>query len=537
MSEEKNKNKQRLTFGTGGMRGIMGEGADKINDTTVTYLTKAVALWLLQKGGKSIAISYDSRLNSQRFANLSATILTDYGIDVYIYENLMPTPALSFAVKRNGCDGGIMVTASHNRAEYNGYKVYNEFGAQIREDDAAVIEAFMQKLSGDMESISDKGFELIGLAENAEIGEIHVLGDEATKDFVETVLKNKTLEKGETLKDIKIVYTPLNGAGLVPVTSVLEASKIGEIYYVDEQKLPDGNFPTCEYPNPEKAEALTLGIQKMKELVQAGNDIDALVATDPDSDRLATAVFDKNGKVRVITGNELGVLFVDYLIQAKVKNGKVKEPIVYTTIVSSKLTRAICEKNGVEIKETLTGFKYMGGEMAKLEQAGKLSRFLFAFEESIGYLCAAHSKDKDAVAAALLFCEMLAHYKKNGETIITRLDELYAEYGYYGEKTFDFVFDGADGKAKMDNIMKNLREYGAGSGVLKIIDYLSGNTGLPKSDVLEFQFSQATLLVRPSGTEPKIKFYILAKGRSESERMQIIADFEERVMKLLKKYS
>lgn len=275
----------------------------------------------------------------------------------------------------------------------------------------------------------------------------------------------------------------------------------------------------------------------MKELVQAGNDIDALVATDPDSDRLATAVLDKNGKVRIITGNELGVLFTDYLIQAKVKNGKVKEPIVYTTIVSSKLTRAICEKNGVEIKETLTGFKYMGGEMAKLEQAGKLSRFLFAFEESIGYLCAAHSKDKDAVAAALLFCEMLAHYKKNGKTIITRLDELYAEYGYYGEKTFDFVFDGADGKAKIDNIMKNLREYGAGSGVLKIIDYLSGNTGLPKSDVLEFQFSQATLLVRPSGTEPKIKFYILAKGTSESERMQIIADFEEKVMKLLKKYS
>ncbi|MGP1570423.1 MAG: phospho-sugar mutase [Eubacteriales bacterium] len=536
MNYENKKTVTKLTFGTGGMRGIMGTGDDKINDKTVTWLTKAVALWILDKNGKSIAISYDSRLNSAHFANLSAKILTNYGIDVYIYENLMPTPALSFAVQNNSCDAGIMVTASHNRSEYNGYKVYNKFGAQIREDDAAQIENLMGKLS---EQSSDyKGYDLIGsLQENKNEGLIHLLGDEALSAFVDVVLANKTLEDADGLSDVNIVYTPLNGAGLVPVEKVLNNSKIGHIYYVEEQKMPDGNFPTCEYPNPEKPEALRLGIQKMKELSKEGKQLDALIATDPDSDRLATAVFATDGDVRIISGNELGILFVDYLIKTKVKSGKIKNPIVFTTIVSTKMTKAICKKNNVEIFETLTGFKYMGGEMAKLEQTGNLDRFLFAFEESIGYLCASHSKDKDAVGSALLFCEMIAHYKKEGKTVIDRLEELYAEYGYYGEKTFDFVFEGKDGKSKMEGIMQRLRNGYTDETVIKVVDYLNDETGLPKSNVLEFQFADATLLVRPSGTEPKIKFYILAKGRDAESRQNIIDNFEIKISQILKKYS
>lgn len=538
MSGEIKKNAPKLTFGTGGMRGIMGEGDDKINDKTVTYLTKAIALWMLSKSGKSIAISYDSRLNSKHFANLSADVLVKYGIDVYVYENLMPTPALSFAVQDNKCDAGIMVTASHNKSEYNGYKVYNKFGAQIRENDASEIENFMQQFSEQADEYV--GGELVGMKDQvitSKTGKINVLGANAIKAFTDAVLKNVTLKGDAALSDIKIVYTPLNGAGLVPVTTVLRSSKIGEIYYVEEQKMPDGNFPTCEYPNPEKPEALTLGIQKMKKLAEQGILADALVATDPDSDRLATAIFDDKGEVRIITGNELGVLFTDYLIQTKVKTGKIKKPIVYTTIVSSKLTRAICKKNGVEIFETLTGFKYMGGEMSKLEQAGELGRFLFAFEESIGYLCAPHSKDKDAVGAALLLCEMIARYKKQGKTLLDRLAELHSEYGYYAEKTFDFIFDGEDGKRTIDNIMQNLRTQVPDDTIIKKLDYLHDETGLPRSNVLEFQFPEATLLVRPSGTEPKIKFYILAKGRSEKNKDEILNNFEIKISQILKKYS
>ncbi len=539
ISEKNSKSIQRLTFGTGGMRGIMGEGPDKINDKTVATLTKAIALWMLTKGGKSIAISYDSRINSKHFANLSANILTEYGMDAYIYEMLMPTPALSFAVQKKKCDSGIMVTASHNKSEYNGYKVYNKFGAQIREDAAAEIENFMQKLSDDADE-SNKGYHLIGKSETEigqKVGKIHLMGKEDASDFVNAISAQRTLAGEKPLSDIKILYTPLNGAGLIPVTEVLEKSGIGAIYYVEEQKLPDGNFPTCPYPNPEKPEALTLGIRKMKEEDRDGNRPDALVATDPDSDRLAAVVFDEKGEARAVTGNELGVLFVDYLIAAKVKTGKIKDPIVFTTIVSSKLTRAICEKNGVAIFETLTGFKYMGGEMAKLEQAGELDRFLFAFEESIGYLCGTHSKDKDAVGAALLFCEMLAHYKKQGKTVLNRLEGLYAEYGYYGEKTFDFVFEGEDGKAKMNGIMQKLRSDFRDETVLKTVDYLYDDTGLPKSNVLEFQFKQGNLLVRPSGTEPKIKFYILVRGADKADRENIIDKFSSKISQIVESYS
>lgn len=575
MDENKNK---KLSFGTGGMRGIMGEGEGYINEDVIKKLTHAVASWVLEGNSceaknhifspqgrnkkKAVAIGYDSRNNSRKFAFLSSEILASRGINVYVYDELMPTPALSFAVRNCNCCAGIMVTASHNRAEYNGYKVYDCTGAQITEKSASRIEKLMQE-NEDIK-VFEEG------SENR--GEIIKLGEEMLEKFTSAILENRTLAKADNensaLSDISIVYTPLNGAGLVPVTRVLEAAKIGAIYYVEEQKMPDGNFPTCEYPNPEKPEALKLGIEKLIKLAKNGNGAkskkiasdacnkspDALLATDPDSDRLGVVVLDKAGEPRQLTGNEVGILFLNYLIETKLNNTgcTVGEncvrslkgsailtslPIVFTTIVSSSMITPLCEQNGIELKRTLTGFKYIGEGMTRLEEKGELDRFLFGYEESIGYLAGTHSRDKDAVGASLLFCEMLAYYKKQGETVLDVLSEIYEKYGYFADKTLDFTFEGEAGARKIKEIMSKARELKVDTlaRTLEVIekkDYLGDETGLPKSDVLELYVGDffgpvGKIIVRPSGTEPKIKFYILVKGIDANDRDEKIKDLKK----------
>lgn len=523
---------KKLSFGTGGMRGIMGEGEDKMNARTVSRLTKAIALWVKEKGGTSVAIAYDSRANSLDFADISTDILSRYGLMVYIYDRDMPTPALSYMVRQNYCDAGIMITASHNKAEYNGYKVYNSYGAQIGEEDAKKIVELMDEISYE-DALEVKSAEE---ERNGEVpGIINYLTEDEMLVYINEVLHNRTLRMKDALKNVSIVYTPLNGSGYNPVRLVFHYAELGKMHVVKEQILPTGKFETCPYPNPEKEEALELGLNMLSDLLETENPADALFATDPDGDRLGVAIVTKNKEIRILTGNEVGVLFLDYLIQNRVKSGVVREPIVYSTIVSTMLTEAMCKKNGVEFVKTLTGFKHMCGKMTELEKQGKLHHFLFAFEESIGYLPWTYTMDKDGVGSALLFAEIISYHKRAGKTVDQRLEELYEEYGYYGEKTLDFVFDGEDGTEKMKAIMAHFRsmDLDKDKEFVAKVDYLNDDTGLPKSDVIELQMESGALIVRPSGTEPKIKFYILIKADTKQLRDEKIRKFEDYVKESL----
>lgn len=499
-----------LEFGTGGLRGVLGAGSNRMNIYTIRRATQGLADYLNTTVKKpSVAIAYDSRINSELFSRESASVLAANGIKAYIYRELMPTPSLSYAVRELHCDAGINVTASHNPAKYNGFKAYDGAGCQITGEVADAVMANILK-TDIFDGVKHLSFDA-GLAS----GSIEYIDEALVQSYISRVLEeriNPDICKGAGLK---LVYTPLNGAGRRCVLTVLERMGITDVTVVKEQELPDGNFPTCPYPNPEITEALQLGLDLVEKL-----GADLLLATDPDCDRVGTAVLE-NGKPRLISGNEMGVLLIDYIARSKQANGTMPaKPVVVKSIVSTTMADAVAADYGIEMRSVLTGFKYIGEQIALLEQAGEADRFLLGFEESYGYLSGGYVRDKDAVDGSMLICEMAAWYKQQGKSLGQALDALYEKYGWYLNRVDSYTFEGSDGMAKMIGILDSLRVNSprsvAGVAVSSSVDYMdSAATGLPASNVLGFTLGDAgSLVVRPSGTEPKLKVYYSLRADS-----------------------
>ena len=514
-----------LEFGTGGLRGELGAGTNRMNIYTVRQATQGFAAYLLTQDEKpSAAISYDSRHQSDVFARETARVLAANGIKVYLYPRLMPTPALSFAVLDRHCEGGVMVTASHNPARYNGYKAYAADGAQISGHVAAAVSEEIEKTD------IFRDVKLADFEEALADGRIEYIGDALIERYYAAVMAQALRPELGKAAGLRLVYTPLNGSGLVPVMTVLKRMGHTDITVVPEQEQPNGDFPTCPYPNPEILEAMQLGLNLCEKL-----GADLLLATDPDSDRVGTAVL-QNGTPRLISGNEMGVLLLDYICRTRLELHKMPEhPVAVRSIVSTTMTDAIAAHYGVEMRQVLTGFKYIGEQIAHLEAEGHPERFIFGFEESYGYLAGGYVRDKDAVVASMLICEMAAWYKGQGKNLGEALDDLYAQYGFYFNKVDSYTFPGSDGMANMAALMETLRTELpiaiAGRPVTGHTDYEAGKryedgegetpTGLPVSNVMEFRLGkEGSLVARPSGTEPKLKFYysLRAADRPTAEK-------------------
>lgn len=500
-----------IDFGTAGLRGKMGAGTNFMNIYIVRRTSLAISKYMKDKGMKSVAISYDSRNNSRYFALEASKIFAKNGIIAYLFKEIMPTPALSYAVRHLRCDIGIMVTASHNPAIYNGYKVYGSDGCQVTSQTADDIKEYVDREG--LFGIRGLHFE-DAIAE----GKIRWIRHEVVDLFMEHVSHVRTNRR--SLKRLTVVYTPLNGAGWKLVPRALENAGVCDLYFVPNQDYPDGNFPTCPKPNPEVREALLEGLQVCKEY-----DADILIATDPDCDRVGTAVKHK-GQYVLITGNEMGCLLLNYILeQRKQDDALPANPIAVKTIVTSELTRKICEKYGVELKNVLTGFKYIGEIITDLEKEWKRNDFIFGFEESYGYLAGTFVRDKEAVSTSLLIAEMTEYYKTFNKTLIDALEDLYVEFGCYKHRMLDFYFEGAEGEKQMKELLEYFRTHNfkeiIGYKVVSKLDYLSGINNLPKADVLEFNLEGGNqLIIRPSGTEPKIKVYLTAVGsEKEAERL------------------
>lgn len=517
-----------LKFGTAGLRGVIGAGTNRMNIYVVRQATQGLANYVLSKYGKgSVAISHDSRIKADLFMNEAARVLAANGIKTYITTELQPTPVLSYLVRYFKCQAGIMVTASHNPAKYNGYKAYGEDGCQMTDNAAAAVYDEIQKL--DMfNDVKTMDFD-----EAVEKGLIEYVDDSVYETYLDEVMKqqvNPGICKGSGLK---VVYTPLNGAGNKLVRKILNRIGVEEVTVVPEQEMPDGNFTTCPYPNPEIREALAKGLELCEKVKP-----DLLLATDPDSDRVGIAVKDFDGSYRLISGNEDGVMLTNYILSCKKEQGVLPEnPVVVKTIVTTKLINKLCEKYGCELKNVLTGFKYIGEVILNLEKKGEENRYLFGFEESYGYLAGTYVRDKDAVVASMLICEMTAYYRKQGISLAQMIDDLYKEYGYYLNQTFAFEFEGAAGMQKMSDIMSSVRadlpkavdEY----KVVKVSDYqlkketdlITGETNditLPTSNVIALNLEGDNgVIIRPSGTEPKIKLYITAVGKDKDDALAI----------------
>ena len=509
-----------LEFGTGGLRGVIGAGTYRMNEHTVARATQGYSNYL-NKAAKnpSVSIAYDSRNKSDIFAKTAASVFAANGILVNIYKELMPTPSLSYAVRALNCDGGIVVTASHNPAKYNGYKVYGADGCQITLEVADAILAEIEAVDV-FDDVKIMDFEA-GLSE----GKIKYIEDDVITGFIDAV-SERALNPKEIDKNVSIVYTPLNGTGRYCVTRCLKENGYTQITIPKEQEMPDGNFTTCPYPNPEIREALEVGLKKAKEV---GSDL--LLATDPDCDRVGVAV--KEGDdYQLISGNQMGILLFDYICKTYKANGTMPEnPVVVTTIVSTKMIDKIAADYGVEVRRVLTGFIFIGEQIGFLETDGEVDRYIFGFEESYGYLSGGHVRDKDGVNASLLICEMFAHYKAMGISLVQMLNQLYEKYGYFKEALQSITFEGASGAKKMSDLMESLRTNApkevAGYKVIDVKDYKAGIGNLPKSNVLEFNMEDdINVLVRPSGTEPKIKMYYLVKGSSEQAGAEIVAALE-----------
>ena len=507
-----------LEFGTGGLRGVIGAGTNRMNIYVIRRATQGLCNYL--KGTdlpQSVAIGYDSRIKSDLFAMEAARVIAANGLTACIYPRLEPTPALSWAVRYLGCGAGICVTASHNPAKYNGYKVYGSDGCQITLDVAAAVLKEINAL--DM-------FDAVNLVTEEEgraAGKIVTIGEDCLQSFLDAV-QQRSLSGGEKL-DLKVVYTPLNGAGLECVKKILTRIGITDVTVVPEQEHPDGHFPTCPYPNPEIREAMEKGLALCRKVKP-----DLLLGTDPDCDRMGVAV-PEGDDYRLITGNEMGVLLLDYICRKRLENGKMPEkPVAVTTIVSTDMANAVAADYGVELRRVLTGFKFIGEQIALLEAAGEIDRYIFGFEESYGYLSGGHVRDKDAVNASMLCCEMTAWYKAKGQTLAQAMDALYEKYSYYRNDLASFTFEGAEGMQKMASIMENLRANPPktldGKAVVKVVDYQTGVNGLPKSNVLEFQTDATKVLVRPSGTEPKVKVYLSARASN----MEDAAKMNQRIL-------
>ena len=513
-----------LKFGTAGLRGVIGAGTNRMNVYVVRQATQGLANWVKTQGGtQTVAISYDSRIKSDVFAKAAAEVLAANGVKVRIYKALMPVPALSFATRYYNCNAGIMVTASHNPAKYNGYKAYGPDGCQMTDEAADVVYAEIQKT--DVLS----GAKTMSFEEGMAAGLIEYVGEDCYEALYQAI-ESRSVRPGLCkTAGLKLVYSPLNGSGLVPVTRVLGDIGITDITIVPEQKDPDGNFPTCPYPNPEIFEALRLGLELAE---KSGADL--MLATDPDADRVGIAVRCKDGSYELLSGNEVGVLLLDYICKARIENGTMpKDPVMVKSIVSTPLADVVAAHYGVECRNVLTGFKWIGDQIARLEAAGQVERFIFGFEESYGYLAGSYVRDKDAIIGSMLICEMAAYYRSIGSSIKEELDRIYAEYGRYLNKVDSYEFPGLSGMDKMAGIMQKLRQEPpaefAGYKVVTVSDYQTGTrtelaTGkietidLPASNVLIYALEGgATVVVRPSGTEPKIKTYYTTLGKDLAE--------------------
>ena len=503
-----------LKFGTAGLRGILGAGSNRMNIYVVRQATQGLANWVKTQGGSQlVAISYDSRINSDVFAKEAACVLAANGIKVRIYDALMPVPALSFATRYYHANAGIMITASHNPAKYNGYKAYGPDGCQMTDDAAAVVYAQIQKTD------ILTGAAWMPFEEGKAKGLIAYVGEDC-KEALYDAIKSRSVRPGLCrTAGLKLVYSPLNGSGLVPVTRVLHDIGITDITIVPEQEYPDGNFPTCPYPNPEIFEALRLGLELAE---KSGADL--MLATDPDADRVGIAIRCPDGTYELVSGNEVGVLLLDYICQGRIEKGTMpKNPVAVKSLVSTPLADKVAAHYGVEMRNVLTGFKWIGDQIARLEAAGEVDRFILGFEESYGYLAGSYVRDKDAIVGSMLICEMAAYYRSIGSSIKQRLEEIYAQYGRYLNKVDSFEFPGLSGMDKMAGIMSGLRsnppmEIG-GYKVEKVTDYQNtAETGLPAANVLVYALDGgATVIVRPSGTEPKIKTYFTTLGKTLAE--------------------
>ena len=506
---------RNLAFGTGGLRGVIGAGTNRMNIYTVAKASQGLANYVnanFDQKDRRIAVSYDSRIKADLFAKVAAGVFAANGIKVFIYTELMPTPCLSYAVRELNCAAGVMVTASHNPAKYNGYKVYGSDGCQITTEAAAIILEEIEKVDI-FEDVRNVDFEAA-----LQDGSVEYISGNVYSKFINEVLGQSLVSKDDEIdKDVAIVYSPLNGTGRAPVTRALKEAGYSNITIVKEQEMPDGNFPTCPYPNPEIKEAMALGMEYAKK-----NNADLLLATDPDCDRVGIAVKNSNGEYVLLTGNQTGCLLLDYVCSMRMKNGTMPQDAeVVKTIVTTDLGEQIAASYGVKTVNVLTGFKFIGEEIGRLEKQGKADSYIFGFEESYGYLSGSYVRDKDAVDGAFLICEMFAYYKTRGISLLDKLEELYGKFGYCLNTLHSYEFEGSAGLEKMQNIMSSMREDMpeiGGIKVVKVNDYLKGIDGLPKSDVIKFYLEgNGSVVVRPSGTEPKMKVYVSISAKNEAE--------------------
>ncbi len=508
-----------LEFGTGGLRGVIGAGSFRLNIYTIRRATQGLADYVNESfENGSVAISYDSRIKSDKFAKEAAAVLAANGIKVHIYTELMPTPMLSWAVRECGCQAGIMITASHNPAKYNGYKVYGEDGCQITLDVANTVISKINAVP------MFGGAKVMDYEEGVKSGMISYIGQEVLEKYFAKVQEQGIHTDLVADSGLKVVYTPLNGTGNKPVREILKRIGIKEVTVVPEQELPDGNFPTCPFPNPEIKEALAKGLELCESVKP-----DLLLATDPDCDRVGIAVPGDDGEYVLITGNEVGAMLLKYICQERTALGTMPErPVAVKTIVTTDICKKIAAEYGVELRDVLTGFKFIGEQIGFLEKDGEDNRYIFGFEESYGYLAGSYVRDKDAVVASMLICEMAAFYRTKGVSLLQARDNLYAQYGNYVHTQSSFQCEGASGMERMKEIMTGLRNDPpkaiGGLKTEKVGDYLASEetdlaTGektvieLPKSDVLAFRLADgASVIIRPSGTEPKIKAYYTTIG-------------------------
>ena len=519
-----------LEFGTAGLRGVIGAGTNRMNVYTVGRATQGLADYLNDNyDSPSVAIGYDSRIKSDYFSRESAEILAANGIKVYIYDELEPTPCLSYAVRKLKASGGIIITASHNPAKYNGYKCYNSKGYQMTDDEAAQTYEYIKKVD------YFTGIKKVDFDSALSNGKIEYIGEKLIESFLDEVQKQCINPDIVRKADLKVIYTPLNGTGNKPVRKILDRIGVKNVYVVPEQEKPNGNFPTCPFPNPEIKQVFELGLKMNKEI---GADI--LLATDPDCDRVGIAVPDDSGKLVLMSGNEVGAMLLNYILSQKKEKGLLSDnSIAVKSFVSTDLAEVIAKKYNCKFKNLLTGFKYIGELVTNLEAEGRASDFVMGFEESYGYLAGTHARDKDAVVASMLICEMAAYYKTKNMNLVDVMESLYEEFGFYANVVESYTFEGASGMEKMASIMDGLRTNApskiAGYDVVSVSDYEASKTvfangradekiELPKSNVLAYGLTDGNkLIVRPSGTEPKIKAYITAVGKSREEADSIAA--------------
>lgn len=519
-----------LEFGTAGLRGVIGAGTNRMNVYTVGRATQGLADYLNDNyDSPSVAIGYDSRIKSDYFSRESAEILAANGIKVYIYDELEPTPCLSYAVRKLKASGGIIITASHNPAKYNGYKCYNSKGYQMTDDEAAQTYEYIKKVD------YFTGIKKVDFDSALSDGKIEYIGEKLIESFLDEVQKQCLNPDIVRKADLKVIYTPLNGTGNKPVRKILDRIGVKNVYVVPEQEKSDGNFPTCPFPNPEIKQVFELGLEMNKKI---GADI--LLATDPDCDRVGIAVPDDSGKLVLMSGNEVGAMLLNYILSQKKEKGLLSDnSIAVKSFVSTDLAEVIAKKYNCKFKNLLTGFKYIGELVTNLEAEGRASDFVMGFEESYGYLAGTHARDKDAVVASMLICEMAAYYKTKNMNLVDVMESLYEEFGFYANVVESYTFEGASGMEKMASIMDGLRANApskiAGYDVVSVSDYEASKTvfangradekiELPKSNVLAYGLTDGNkLIVRPSGTEPKIKAYITAVGKSREEADSIAA--------------